>query len=166
MAVWFFLSQFKLLFDHNHGLVELRISPVSAAGQEVNARKDGIGQPNACGKVGVAHFNRMSHNCQIDEHYNRVEHMHHNVQGVDLVMLCEKGSRQEKKLEMDNCNIVSHGKLANRGFLKYCTEVYKVLLKSSYNIIYKKLYRNFYFKKLHKLFMKVFSLTRIKSKAP
>lgn len=81
--------------------IDLRNSPVCAAGQEVNARKNGVGQSNACGKVGVAHFNRMSHNRQINEHYNRIEHMHHNVQGVDLVMFCENRRVQYEGLETE-----------------------------------------------------------------
>lgn len=55
------------------------VFPVCAAGQEIDSREYGVGQANASGKVGVAHLYRVTHYGQIDEHYNRVEHMDHYV---------------------------------------------------------------------------------------
>jgi len=67
------------IINKSHFRISGLNSPVCAAGQEIDSREYGVGQANASGKVGVAHLYRVTHYGQIDEHYNRVEHMDHYV---------------------------------------------------------------------------------------
>lgn len=60
-------------------------SPVSAAGQVVNDGEDGVRHADARGPVGMVQPDRVSHDGQIDQHDDGVEHVHHQIYGVDAV---------------------------------------------------------------------------------